>query len=74
MPAICKFRCCSVAKTESPYEVIKLTTDYDPTLPEDQSFTKFTPSGSMEFNLQNPALDGFFVPGKKYYVEIRECV
>lgn len=42
---------------------------YDPNLPEDQSFSKATPTGRIEMTVDNPAaLEGFKL-GKAYYVD-----
>lgn len=41
--------------------------------PEDNSFAKATPGGKLELNVDNPAVKGFFKPGRKYYVDIHEC-
>jgi hypothetical protein len=73
MKARCKFSCSSVAQTEHAHQVVKLTTHYDASLAEDERFTIATPSGTMEFILNNPALAGFFTPGKKYYIDITEA-
>ncbi len=44
-------------------------TQYDPTIPEDQSFTKATPTGKIEMRVDNPAALEQFVPGEAYYVD-----
>jgi len=49
-----------------------MATVYDPHLPEDQRFHTSTPSGEMEMLIANPALEGFFEPGKSYYVVIEK--
>jgi hypothetical protein len=44
---------------------------YDEPLTEDDAgFSKYTPWGSMEFGVENPALDGFFKVGESYYIDI----
>ncbi len=64
--ARCKFTATAVQDG-----TVELTTQYDSALSnEDAAFSKATPWGSMKFGLDNPALDGFFVPGKAYYVDI----
>lgn len=40
---------------------------------EDNTYSKATPSGKLELQIDNPAAKGFFVPGKKYYVDITEA-
>lgn len=41
--------------------------------PEDNAFAKYTPSASLQLNVDNPAVHGFFKPGRKYYVDVHEC-
>ena len=53
-------------------EEIKLWTEYDENDPEDTKFSAATPSGSMEFNLSNPALLDRFKQGQSYYVTLEE--
>ena len=38
--------------------------------PEDQMFTKYTPTGDLSFTCQNPALSGKFLPGQVYYLDL----
>jgi hypothetical protein len=38
-------------------------------LDEDNSFAKFSPSGSFKLSIANPALLGKFRPGQIYYVD-----
>lgn len=40
---------------------------------EDNSFAGATPTGSMKMTVDNPAVKGFFKPGRKYYIDIIEC-
>jgi hypothetical protein len=40
---------------------------------EDNSYAQATPSGSMKLQVSNPAVQGFFKPGKKYYIDITEA-
>lgn len=37
--------------------------------PEDNSYAKATPSGSIELSIDNPALRGTIKPGQVYYVD-----
>ena len=69
--AICKFTCTGVTAHSWPGNTVKLQAEYDPNIPEDQRFQKATPSGSLEMSINNPTLEGFFEPGKKYYIEVR---
>jgi hypothetical protein len=36
---------------------------------EDNTYAKFSPSASLEINVQNPNLKGQFQVGEKYYVD-----
>lgn len=36
---------------------------------EDNTFAKFSPSGSLELMIANPALIGTFQPGDTYYLD-----
>ena len=46
--------------------------DYDST-PEDNTFAKSTPSGSMELVIDNPKVHKELVIGESYYVDIYPC-
>jgi len=39
---------------------------------EDNTFAKFTPSGTLEMAVQNPALFGKFTEGQTFYVDFTE--
>lgn len=41
--------------------------------PEDNSFSKYTPSATGTFYISNPELFGNFVVGKAYYFDISEA-
>lgn len=63
-------------KTESawsenmpPVRRIKFSTIYDPSIPEDQRFNAATPSGSAEFQIDNPKALEQFKLGADYYVD-----
>ena len=52
---------------------IKMTAQYDDGISkENSSFAKATPSGELIFQVDNPAVHGFFEPGKAYYLDITE--
>jgi len=68
--ARCKFTCTGVTRHSWPGQTVKLQTQYDDKIPEDQKFSTATPSGSMEMTINNPALEGFFEPGKNYYIDV----
>lgn len=36
---------------------------------EDNNYAKFSPSGTLELTIANPALIGKIVPGEKYYLD-----
>ena len=36
---------------------------------EDNSFARYTPSGTLSMTVQNPALLGKFIPGDKFYLD-----
>ena len=40
---------------------------YDATVPEDQRYAKYTPSGDLRIQVDNPNVT--FVPGKQYYID-----
>ncbi len=50
-------------------KVIKLATQYDQTIPEDQKFAKATPSGSIQMTVDNPPAAEFLELGKAFYVD-----
>lgn len=68
--ARCKFTVQSVTHHAYGGATVNLGVQYDKDIPEDVAFTKATPSGTMSFQCDNPALEGFFKPGKAYYVDL----
>ncbi len=40
---------------------------------ENLSFHKYTPSGTLTMLVDNPTTDGFFKPGKEFYVNFEEA-
>jgi hypothetical protein len=54
---------------------LKFSTRYDPTIPEDQRFTKASPSGSLSIVIDNPAALAFFEGkiGKAFYLDFTEA-
>lgn len=40
---------------------------YDPSVPEDQRYAQSTPSGSLQMQVDNPAV--VFEPGRDYYLD-----
>jgi hypothetical protein len=37
---------------------------------ENKSFSRWTPSGKLDMQITNPGAQGFFQPGKEYYLDI----
>lgn len=69
----CKFQCLS---KEPAYEgatdsfKVKFGTVYDPNRVEDEAFTKYTPSGTLEALITNPAALAKIEVGKSFYVDL----
>jgi hypothetical protein len=42
-------------------------------LDEDNTYAKFSPSGTFKLCVANPALHGKFRPGQKFYVDFTEA-
>ena len=40
---------------------------------EDNTFAKFSPSGTLELTIANPALIGKFNPGDTYYLDLTQA-
>jgi hypothetical protein len=41
--------------------------------PENEEWSKWTPSGQLSMNITNPALLDAFQPGKDYFIDISEA-
>jgi hypothetical protein len=41
---------------------------------EDNTYAKFSPSGSLTLTIANPALAGKFKPGQKFYLDFTEAL
>lgn len=69
-----KFTLQSVTTYGGEGRMLKFYTQYDSTIPEDQRFTKATPSGSLEMTVDNPAALAFFENriGKAFYLDMVE--
>lgn len=68
-----KFRCSAENTTRwnaemEPQRTYEFQALYDPTVPEDQSFAKATPSGNLRIVVDNPAVT--FTVGQAYYLDI----
>ena len=59
-------------KSNPTQEVVTLGCVYSNT-PEDNSFAKSTPCGTMTLTIDNPAAQAVLLPGKSYYVNISPC-
>ena len=70
----CKFMVTGIAEPdyqgETPAKVVTLSTQYDPTIPEDQRFTKWTPTGTLTFTCTNPAVLAQLKCGDLYYLDL----
>jgi hypothetical protein len=64
-----KFTVAEVTKLSPTYGKVKLTPQYDNTIPEDVRFAKATPSGSLEMYIDNPPAFEFFEIGKAFYLD-----
>lgn len=68
-----KFHCSEVNKMAYGQERAKLTAVVaDAGIPENSSFAKSTPNGNLDIWIDNPAAQGFLVPGKYYYLDFTE--
>lgn len=68
------FRCSSAKYTkhtsnpnENTLREFEFTAVYDPSVPEEERYSRFTPSGRVTLTVDNPAVD--WQPGKAYYVD-----
>jgi hypothetical protein len=64
-----KFGCTSVETfpQSNPSRVYRFTAFYDPDVPEDERYARYTPSGSLTIQVDNPAVT--FEPGRAYYLD-----
>lgn len=53
-------------------KTLTFAAQYDTTIPEDQRFSKATPTASATFQIDNPAALEQFTVGKFYYFDISE--
>ena len=66
-----KFKCQQVNKMEFGEQAHLAPVHSDSE--ENKSFSKYTPSGKLELMITNPNAEGFFKPGKEYYLDISEA-
>lgn len=45
----------------------RFSPEYDDSVPEDQRYARYTPSGELRIQVDNPAVS--FEPGKQYYLD-----
>lgn len=69
-----KFRCNSVgdftpkaAGVAAGVRVFRFAAMYDTSIPEDQRYAKYTPSGELRLSVDNPNVE--FAPGTDYYLD-----
>jgi hypothetical protein len=69
-----KFHCSSVedftpkaAGAAAGLRVFRFAAQYDDSIPEDQRYAKYTPSGELRITVDNPNVD--FEVGKAYYLD-----
>ena len=58
--------------TNPPARKLTFYAMYDPSIPEDMRYEKYTPSGQFTMTCNNPAALEQFVLGKQYYFDITE--
>lgn len=63
-----KLQVSQVAQDQYGNEIIKASPVYGGT-PEDNSFSKATPSGELSLTISNPDLIGKIKPGMKFYAD-----
>ena len=70
----CKFKCTNIDDNSgSPTKMVTFETQYDETLAEDVSYTKYTPWGQMRVSIDNPRVLANLEVGKAYYIDISPC-
>jgi hypothetical protein len=65
-----KFQCNSVEQfsaTGPGTRTYRFTPQYDPSVPEDQRYAKYTPSGELRITVDNPNV--VFELGRQYYLD-----
>lgn len=67
-----KFQVHKVAKTATGGTEVSLSPQYDMTIPEDQKFAKYTPSGCIKLYIDNPPAEDQLQLGKYFYVDFTE--
>jgi hypothetical protein len=70
MPIRCKFKLTSVTPQDYGNAKIHMEASYDNSIPEDQQFSKYTPTGHLEALINNPHALEQLVTGQDYYIDI----
>lgn len=68
MSVRCKFRLAEVHLFPCNYKKFIFFPEYDSTIEEDRRFAKASPSGRLEINVDNPAVD--WQVGSYYYFDV----
>lgn len=68
-----KFRVSHVTDYGNDLKQVCLEAVYDDGIPENQRFSKHTPSGKIEISMTNPAASDQFKPGKSFYLVFTEA-
>jgi hypothetical protein len=68
----CKFRCDSIDRNhpDMPEHRVRLSAIQSKEVPEDLGFTKFTPCGTLEATISNPAALAQLSVGGYYYLDL----
>jgi hypothetical protein len=70
-----KFQCSQVTKTAWGAEMVELgAVTAKAGEIENASFSKATPNGQLKMQIDNPAVQGFFIPGAEYYLDFTPAV
>ena len=64
-----KFKVVSITQHEYMGKTIKLSAQYDQSIPEDRRFAQATPSGEMTMFVNNPPVADAFKPGQYVYLD-----
>lgn len=65
-----KFRCSRVARDEYGNETPEFYADHGP---GNEQWAKATPGGNLTMTISNPGAQGFFTPGKSYFLTFTEA-
>lgn len=68
-----KMKCSYVTNHDGGNETVKLFAVYGADGTANASWSKATPSGSVELTISNPEAKGHFTPGKEYFVDFHEA-